>query len=379
MIRNNYYRNFWDNGNGKDFLKWSKAEISVGKYDVSLFNTYDKKVDKLVGQWIDSGEFKFIMKSLHGNDKIENLPQDYINLRHEIEVLPNWIDKDILNYGCQLSNRTGLIGLLILRDFALMGGYIFSSLTKPLIATGALEKGAVHRLYNTLNFWIKISNTGPDAEKMRLDACLSTRLIHSASRLMIQKKIPDYNLKKYGVPINFADIIATNIAFTIYFLFGLSKLSFKFSREEEQGIFHLWQYNTFLLGVPYKIIPSNRLEALRFFKFWTNYQAEPDEDGLKLAESLLEEDTQLSLLKFNFIKKNMKNIHTSVANYLIDSKIKEHLKIPESRYQSMVIKALKIKNKFANTTTKQILRGRAEQISVLEDYKNNMKHNSYFK
>ena len=165
-------------------------------------------------------------------------------------------------------------------------------------------------------------------------------------------------------------MVATNIAFTVYFLFGLQKLNFKYSDKEEKGIFHLWKYVTYLLGVPLEIIPADKFEALRFFKFWTGYQNPPDKDALKLAESLLEENTPISLLKLDIIKRNMGYIHKSIANFLIDDEIKKHLKIPEVRFKNTIPFAIKLKNEIVLDNQMKV--GNSEQESVLQDYKNNI-------
>lgn len=372
MIESTVNDCFWTKGNGKDFVEWSGVNLESGNFDTNLFYKYDEPVDELVEKWLKNGDFKKIMRSLHQTDDLQDLPQDFIDLKKELEDIPAWLDKDLLQHGCELSEKSGLIGLLVLRNFALLGGYNFANLTKPLVATGSLEKGAVHRLYNTLSFWVDVSRTDSDSQKLRINACLRTRLVHSASRLMIKEKMPQWDSEKYGIPINFADMIATNIAFTVYYLFGLDQLSFKYTRKEEKGIFHLWKYVTWLLGVSLEIIPGNRKEALMFFKFWTKFQGAPDEDSQKLTDSLLNENTPVSLLKLDIIKRNMGYIHKSIANYLIDPEIRSNLNIPTVRFKNVIPHALKLKNEIKTDLRSQMLRGNLEQKSVLEDYKNNI-------
>lgn len=223
-----------------------------------------------------------------------------------------------------------------------------------------------------MNFWVNVSRTHEDAQELRLNACISTRLVHSASRIMIQEKIPNWKAEKYGIPINFADMIATNIAFTVYYLFGLKKLDFNYTDKEEEGIFHLWKYVTFLLGVPVEYLPENKVKALEYYKFWTTYQGQPDQDSQKLAEALLQENTQINLVKVGFIKRNMGYIHSSVANYLIGENIRGQLKIPVVRFKHIIPTALRMKNKISVNRSSQIQKGSLEQRSVLKDYKNNI-------
>lgn len=362
---------FWTAGNGRDFIEWVGKDVLPKSYDIDIFYQFDKETDMLVDKWLKSGYFKTIMKSLHrGTD--EDLPEDYLQYKKNLELKPDWVDENLIKAGSQLSERSGLIGLLVLRNFALLGGYNFANLTKPLVATGSLEKGAVHRLYNTLNFWVNVSRTGAESQEKRINACMRTRLVHCASRLMIQEKLPNWDQDKYGIAINYADMVATNIAFTVYYLFGLKKLNFKYTDEEEKGIFHLWKYVTYLLGVSLNIIPNNKEEALGFFRFWTQYQQAPDQDSMLLTNSLLDENTPVSLFKLDIIKRNMGYIHRSIANYLIDEGIRKNLNIPTVRFTNIIPRALQIKNEIPIDRDNQIISGNREQISVLADYKNNI-------
>lgn len=370
MKKNTFNAQFWSHGNGRDFIQWSGKTISEQVYDSSLFYEFDKKVDALVSNWLKNGSFNSIMKSLHGS-KDENLPEDFLELKKEVELIPAWLDKDLIKAGCELSERSGLIGLLVLRNFALLGGYNFANLTKPLVATGSLEKSATQRLYNTLNFWVNVTRTNNNSFNTRVNACIQTRLIHSASRVMIQDKVTNWDVEKYGVPINISDTIATNFAFTIYYLYGLKKLKLFYSEQEEQGVFHLWKYITYLLGVPIGVVPNNSEEAISFFKFWTEYQTKPDSDSHVLTAALLNENTPVNVLKLKIIKRNMSYIHKSIANYLIDDTVKNNLHIPAVRFKNCVPFILQLKNRFPMNKAKQMFDGNNEQLSVLEDYKEN--------
>jgi hypothetical protein len=361
---------FWNIGNGNDFLNWAKLyqEQLTPIHSDHLFREHDEQVDELVKNWLQDRSFGTIMKYLNNKNTSAKLPEDFINLQSKHREVPDWVNFESIKCGAELSQRSGLVGLLVLRNFALMGGYIFTNLTKPLVATGSLEKGARHRLYNTLNFWTVVSRSGEMSQEQRINACLTTRLVHSASRLMIEKNNPDWDYENLGVPINMADIIATNIAFTVYYLYGLEKLNFSYTQEEEDGIFHLWQYVTWLLGVPKTYIPTNRSEALSFFYFWTSKQNAPDSDSVKLAESLMEENTTISLLKFDFLRRNTEYIHKSISNYLLDQQTLNALKIQPVRFKYIIPNMLKLKNKRIINRNQQVLDGNNEQVSVLKDY-----------
>lgn len=75
----------------------------------------------------------------------------------------------------------------------------------------------------------------------------------------------------------------------------------------------------------------------------TNYQLAPDEDALKLTESLLNEDTLISLFYLESINHNMDYIHKRIANYLIDANIREDLKIPSVALPSVIPNIIQFK------------------------------------
>lgn len=366
------HQSFWNQGNGRDFLKWADLEdTNLPKQNIDdLFHKYDHKVDDMVEKWLQDGSFKSIMNYLHHQKCDEKLPDNFLALSAEMNKIPDWVDFLAIKKGEELSQRSGLTGLLILRSFSLTGGYLFSNLTKPLIATGSLEKKSTDRLHNTLGFWVEVSRSDENAQINRVKASIRTRLVHSASRITIKKKFPDWDYDQLGIPINHADMIATNIAFTVYYLYGLKTLKFDYSAEEEAGIFHLWKYVTWLLGVPENQIPNNRQEALAFFKSWTAKQGSADCDSISLTKSLLEENTPIEILRLDIINQNLNYIYGSVSNYLLDDFTLKSLKIPKVRFKNIIPNALKLKNQLTFSRSHQIISGNEEQISVLKDYKN---------
>lgn len=368
------FRDFWTEGIGKEFLEWTKAEPSLEKFRAyeKLFTTYDKELDLVIETALENKSMGKIMRGLSNLNSRDNFPDGLKKIISEMGNTPEWVDPKLIALGCELSQKSGLSGLLVLRNFSLMGGYYFSNLTKPLVATGALEKGPTHRLFYTLQFWIDVSRSGNDSQELRLNSCLRTRLMHSVSRISILKQNPDWDIADLGVPINIADMIATNIGFSFYYLYGLKQLKFKFTEEEEKGLFHLWKYVTWLLGVPAEFSPNNKKEAAEFFYFWTARQNLPDDDSRKLAEALMKENTPVGLLKFDIIKRQMPLIHKSVSNHLLDSRTKTALNIPKVFWSGLIANFIKLQNSILpySNIEKLMRKGNQEQHSVLEDYKN---------
>lgn len=371
LSKNQHIEYFWFKGNGKDLLNWSNTSEEKLKKEIpaELFHQVDDAVDELVKEWIAEKSFGDIMAYLHGKGEYDILPKNFKDFHTKHSKVPDWVDFKLIESGTYLSQRAGLNALLTLRNFSLLGGYFFSNLTKPLVETGALEKGATLRLFYTLGFWVNVSRSDAESQTLRLNSCMQVRLVHSASRLMIKKKNPSWDYENLGEPINYADMIATYTAFTVYLLYGLNKLKFKFSKEEEDGIFHLWKYVTWLLGIPLDVIPNNRLETLSFFYNWSLRQNTGDIDSARLANALIEENTAAKLLKSDFIKRNMGYIHKSIAHYFLDDQILELLQIPTVKFQFIIPAAMKFKNLISANSEKQRMQGDIDQRSILEDYR----------
>ena len=366
-----HIRYFWTKGNGKDLLDWSAISPDRLKQDIpnELFHQVDEQVDQLVEGWMEEKTFGAIMKYLHGEEEYDSLPQSFKDFYTQFSEVPDWVDFKLIESGTFLSQRSGLTALMVLRNFSLLGGYFFSNLTKPLIETGALEKGAKQRLSYTLGFWVDVSRNDAASQTLRLNSCMQVRLVHSASRLMIKKKNLDWDYESLGEPINHADMIATYTAFTIYLLYGLKKLKFSYSEAEEEGMFHLWKYVTWMLGIPKAIIPNNRLETLSFFYNWTWRQNTGDADSARLAKALIEENTQVSILKLKALRRNMRYVHKSVAHYLLDDQIIKLLEIPPVKFKFIIPAAMKFKNRLPIQSKKQLKEGDEAQRSILADYR----------
>ncbi|RLT94148.1 MAG: DUF2236 domain-containing protein, partial [Ketobacter sp.] len=89
-----------------------------------------------------------------GIASVDNAPQALIDLFAQIEDEPIWLDRDKLKLGCDVSRRVGPFGELVLRNMALMGGYLGGAAAKPLVFTGQLDRMTPRRLVETGKFWM---------------------------------------------------------------------------------------------------------------------------------------------------------------------------------------------------------------------------------
>lgn len=345
-------KEFWKKGNGRQLIEWSGAEISLNNLDHynRLGLEYDVLGDEAAKEIFEGKSFHeayTYLKKL-SETKISNtdtMPENIKKMFLAMQETPTWLDKDLIDAGCSLSMRSGINGLISLRDYSLMGGYDYAYLNKPLIYTGALKKGAAKRMTDTLDFWVHVTrNNALEANAHGYQYIARTRMMHSFSRLMIKEKYKDWETEKWGEPINYRDMIATSIGFSLLYLHGLHKLGLSISEKEELGVFHLWKHIGYLLGLPEEYLPNNKKEATEIFYLWTMTQASADEDSVVLAKALEDESIASNIFKNAYQKKFLKYLHTCYVRFLIDEETCERLQITKINLPYVLPRFRKFRN-----------------------------------
>lgn len=380
-----HFKNFWEKGNGKELLDWADVTPVLGNFEkyASLYHEVDVLSDDLVQETylkLPYPEASALIKKYSTSKISENAdePESLKRFFLHMQEVPNWFDEDLANSGARLCMRSGTNALIILRDFVLMGGYDYAYLNKALIFTGALKKGAVKRLKDTLEFWVHV--TREDALKINSEAyqlIIRTRLMHSYARLKIKEKGKNWDYEIWGEPINFWDMIATYTGFSLVLMQGLKKLGVKISEKEEAGVFHLWKYIGYLLGIPAEFLPENRQQAVEQLYLWSTLQDQGDEDSVQLAQALLAENLESTIYRYPFQRKLLLNLHQSMNWFLLDREINERLQIPKvavtAVFPKFIIKANQIAQQIYNLDDPRKYRklveiGHKDQMKVLEDY-----------
>ncbi len=335
-INTSSFRYYWSEGVGKELLLklGYVPEIESAKALIPELYKCDKMADEVVTQLYLNEGFSRSNDSLL--DYFEGIkhPQKYQNIWdsffNSFELLPNWVNKDLLKKGSELSRRAGLSALIVLRDYCLMGGYESAAINKPLIYTGALKKGAVKRLTDTVNFWVHLTKKNAlEWNQEGLKQLFQTRFIHAYSRVNILLNT-DWDDKKWGLPINNWDMLATNLGFSIVFVTGLRKIGIIPSDEEVAGIIHFWKYIGYLLGIPLHLLPDNEHQAIESLYYWTMTQREGDSDSQSLARALMEEPIQARYPTHQMMRMMMKEVHLYYNRYLLGNYSCDLLGLPNT-------------------------------------------------
>ncbi len=372
------FQTFWKQGNGKELIDMSGAQVSLEGFDeyAHLYYEADTLGDLAVKDLFFTMPFTEAYKrienyAVHGIDDTVDVPESVRNLFMQMQTQPDWLNTPLLQAGAELCMRSGLNALVVLRDFTLMGGYDYAYLNKPLIFTGALKKGAVKRLTDTLDFWVNVTRVNAlQIHAKGYEFCAKTRMIHSYSRLMILEKMKNWNTKQWGLPVNSWDMIATYIGFSLTFCLGLKKLGMEISEEEELGLFHLWKYVGYLIGIPAEYIPDNAREATEQFYLWSSIQPSSDVDSVMLAKFLLNENLESTIYKRMYMRKRLRYLHICCNWFLLDAETNKRLQIPDVSFKNAFPKLLIMRNKRTKSQSrnKQVMKGDKAQQKVLNDY-----------
>lgn len=380
QINTTSFKHYWEEGTGKQLLTKHQLNLTIDdsrKFIPLLFET-DETTDTVNRYLFKDCSVKEGFQKI--DSLLDNGPQpddpDFIHdYFRQVYERPDWMNPELINQGAALCQRGGINSFMVLRNYALMGGYESAAINKPLIATGALQKGAVKRLAETVDFWLNITGTNALTDKNEgIRSVLKTRFIHSFSRLYILDNT-EWEDAKWGKPLNNWDMLATNLGFSIVFITGLQKMHLDPSSEEIKGLFHLWKYVGYLLGIPLNLLPDNEQEAIEQLYYWTMTQSAADEDSISLATALYNESLQLKKPAVHLFKKILQQTHLACNYHMLGAYSCQSLQLPAPSLtffyrQNLQINKRRMKKIFrsASAYQQQCKKGRKQQIKIVSDY-----------
>lgn len=377
-INTTSFKYYWEQGIGVSLLAQLGYQPDINKanaYIPYLFNG-DALFDQLVKDFHLKIGFPNAQQAIKNYfHQIKDAHTSFLTeFFSQIDFAPSWFNKESMAHGILLSQRSGVPGLISLRDYCLMGGYESAAINKPLIGTGALKKGAAKRLTDTVTFWVDLTaDPNLTANPQALYVIFETRCIHSYARVMLQEKT-NWNTNDWGVPINQWDMLATNLGFSLVFMTGLKNMNFNISEAEQLGVMDLWRYVGYLLGIPETLLPTNITEAIEHLYYWTMTQSPGDQDSIQLALALHKEPLMVRNLKYQWQKELLYQLHLYFNYHLLGHYSCKLLQLPDYKAVANLGKVMLWFNKQANknlTTEKyqrMVAKGRKAHEKTKADY-----------
>ncbi len=221
-----------------------------------------------------------------GIGAVPDAPPALRDLFRQVDDVPDWVDWAVLRLGARTYQRTGVAGSLILSAFSLMNGYHSHAAAKPLLFTGRLDRMARRRLAETGQFIAATCQVdGLRRFAPGFKATVRVRLVHAwVRRFLLQSA--SWHGDAWGVPINQADMAATNLAFSVAVLHGTRIMGLRFTHQEADSLMQLWRYSGYLSGIDPGLLCSSEAEAMEWAELVDLVQPGPDEGSRRLADAL---------------------------------------------------------------------------------------------
>ncbi len=216
------------------------------------------------------------------------VPEALTTLLHHAARVPPWVDFARLEEGGAVVLRGGLFSAAALLCYSLPLGYLSPGGTKPLVMNGGLVNNVVPRLRETARFLVETCRPGG----LRVGApgfqrTLRVRLMHARvrRRLRLSGRWDD---ARWGAPINQADMLGTNLMFSLAMIDAMRTMGFRPSEREVAAMMMLWRWSGQLVGVEPELLPESELGARRTREMIWSIEADPDRDGRELTRAMLE-------------------------------------------------------------------------------------------
>lgn len=241
---------------------------------------------------------------------------------------PPWVDWELVKQGIEFIHSTGRTATDVLRDMALMGGYLMVAFNKTLILTGELEKGAAPRLASTAQWWLKVMQADANrAGGAGWRATLQVRWVHGLVRHQLARS-SQWDNRQWGLAINQVDMAATYLGFSAVMLLGLRKCGIVVTPANSRAVMHVWKLIGWQMGVhPDWLVDSERVAIVRLRQFMFTH-APADETTHRLAAALATEPLSRSYPAFQGLKRRLAHQrHLSSSWYLLGPKLFKRLGI----------------------------------------------------
>lgn len=304
---------------GRPFAPTSEeyAKLHLGLFDGDP--VMDRYIQSRMEQSPEKPDWREFHQALHSPKPSEFKGSDALQtLLKSTCTNPTWVDWSLIADGVRFIHSTGRAATDVLRDMALMGGYLMVAFNKTLILTGELEKGAAPRLASTAQWWLKVVN--PNANCVGGPGALATlrvRWMHALVRHQLRNS-PNWDSKQWGLPINQVDMAATYLGFSAVMLLGLRKMGIVVTPPNSRAVMQLWKLIGWQMGVKEQWLVDTEAQALVRLRQFLFTHSPPDESSHRLASALASEPLSRNHTHLQVLRRQLAyQKHLSSSWYLL--------------------------------------------------------------
>lgn len=298
-----------------------------------LLTVGDEPADRLV-EWMHTAGMAqtrplFERALVDGIASVDDAPAPLREFFTELETVPEWVDRDLIEQGARVMRSGGADGLYIARDVALLGGYQFAGFNQTLLRTGALEKGSNARFAETTRWATDvITENGLLPQGVGYQSTLRVRLIHAMVRRHVAA-LPDWDSDAWGLPINQTDMAATLVGALVSPSLGVVTMGLVNRPGEYDAVAHLTRYTGWLLGVQEDFLPNSFRDALRVLYHTSYALSTPDETTRQLSVPMADDPLQWNYSRFPGLRRKIARAqHLSITSALLGPAAMRTLGLP---------------------------------------------------
>jgi len=287
----------------------------IGRFSPEFLESFRQKsdpiADKVIEQILEKenlGVLRVLFETLATNEITVDSDFDIFNerIRPDIQAyfvntrgIPVWADRSLFEKATAVFQMFGPEILCILVAYSLPSAYSCANGAKVLYQTGRLEKhdgsidSVTRRLVETTQFVINVLS--PNAllgeNKNGLVSIQKIRLIHATIRYYMVnnsegfEQANNFDVAKYGQPINQEDLAGTMLSFSVIILRGLEKFGIELSEKQKEAFVHYWSVIGSLMGINDELIPANHAEAEQLTNAILAHQRAYSQEGHDLTMS----------------------------------------------------------------------------------------------
>lgn len=223
----------------------------------------------------------------HGIDSVPDAPESMKRLFAELETVPDWVDRDLVEKGAAVWRRWGTM-LYSVAGVITLEIYTEGAVAMPLsLAGGYAGDNALRRFLETNKFWIDVSQPGALFElgsQARKTAML-VRVMHVAVRKRVGEH-PEWDHEAWGLPISQTYEQMTQIGGAVAPALCLWVAGVHTTPSEMRALIHFNRYMGHLLGVKPQWPTNTIREQLQAIAMTTAARTyDSGEAGKELIES----------------------------------------------------------------------------------------------
>lgn len=226
-------------------------------------------------------------------------PQPLRDFFTTVDTVPDWVDFGLVNAGGRAFRRLGRSAADVLLQLSLIGSYRFTGPADLLVETGGLTGARTQRRLAETQAWT-VAVTGHDALRRTgagFRLTVHVRLMHALVNHRFETS-GRWDIARFGLPVNQADLAATLGLFSAVPLLGTRLLGVRVTRSESRAVMHLWRYVGWLLGVDADWLCDSERDQHRLNYHILLSQSYGSAAGPPLARAIVETQRKLHFGQF---------------------------------------------------------------------------------